>query len=851
MGRVAYDPADETVWSTCVKVGLHAREVDTDWGPTRLTEALDTVVVQPRVSAKWDRAVDVSAGSPGAKLEPRLDARGGAVCVTWCACHPYTKQWHAYASYFSSATAWTKPMPIVGDHGPVLHPDVALDPTTGVAWIAYEDWTDGSIRLTRYDGNAWSEPIAVSSAGKNSRPRVIVTAADGKHAGAVAVAWDSYRDRQYDIYLRLLDSAGNPGPEHRVTQCARWDSCVDLLEDHDNNLWLTWVRASNELGDMSAMRDVHVKLFDGERFLYPAAPDHRYSQREMGVSTWLKGAKSPPARVREEYRARHVDEDHDGRVTWYKVTWSPTLQVDERNRVYVFYREGDLVFPPILGRLMYRVYEGRTWSKPRKLKLGRGPNILCSLRDYSVVVAGRVIEGVWDRAYMNVAKEVLSVRPVRNTPIRSAQGSRFVVEGEAYAEALHAGWSQKPPEVEPPTDEVDGQTLTLLFGDTHNHSALSIGVDPPDYHFHYARDFAGFDFFALPENDYLFCGIPGMEAYNAFLPKAFDSQDFVCFQAHEVVSSSNGHRVMLFEGHDKPLFPLGVFNSQRGDRANTAGHMYSFLHAYATGPDERAFVCPHNMTLLGNDYHDYDETLEPLYDVASVHFPAEKTHDEYRAEGIKRGTNLFLETLLGLSLIPLGGKNARSPRTKWYYSFRQCLDAGLRLGVYGSSDNHVSNGLGWVLSGVWATAKTKRAILDALFARRTIALDGQLRMTDIFDTDPVSTVRVMDQLPVRADIRFSLNGHFLGTQCWVDAPPELRVSVTLMSPHDSVRRVIVVRNGHEVFAFNGFGERSVSASWTDDGWGAGRCYYYLRVELESGALGYSSPVFVNYDREGE
>ncbi len=846
MARIVFDPETKKTWMSYLKVDLDAEEIETEWGPTRVTHTADAVMVKCGSRGSYSDPMEVSGGLPDDKLDPRIDARAGKACVAWCACDHETRQWRVFAACSIDGRAWTEPVKVAGGVDLALHPSVALDPETGLAWIAYEDWSDGSIRLLSFDGAVSSEPVKISEGGRNFRPRVIVTSKNGKHGGSVAVAWDAYRDGQYDIHLRLLSPDRRLGQEHRVTACPRWDSQVDLIEDLDSNLWVTWVRASTETGDMSAMRNVHVRFFDGKSWRYPFAPEHKYNPDELSRAWTMMGAKPPDEKQRQAKRNQKMDEDRDGRITWFTVNWFPKLAVDRRNRVYVFYREGDVLLPPLYGHLKYRVYEGDRWSRPRRIKLGRGANLLRMFRDFSPAVThGDTIEAVWDEAFMNLSREVLKIKAAKRKKLRDPDGARVRVLGESYDETMHPGWPAQKTMRPTRTMELNGKRLTLLFGDTHNHSSVSIGVDPPDYHYHFARDCAKLDFFALPENDYLFCGVPGIEAYISFLPRVFSSDEFICFQAHEFVSSAMGHRVMVFEGDHKKLFPIGVFNSQRGIQKNTTGHLYHFLHKFDEAPGSRVMVSAHNMVNLGNDFKEYDPSLEPLYDVGSIHMAAEKTFEEYKSEGKNRKLTALLESLLKLSRVT-AARGGCTPGNQWYYSWRQCLEAGLILGAYGSSDNHCVNGIGWIYAGVWAAEKTKKAIFDALFDRRTFAVDNQLRLADIFDTDPGSHLRDMNRPALRMGIRFRLDDHFMGSKCRINNPPMARVSVFSQDKQNPVRRIVFMKDGQEVHIEHGQGEGLVEASWQDDTWTQGRHYYYAKVEFESGSTGYSSPVFANY-----
>ena len=847
MASMDYDPEAKRTWVGYLEVDLDAEEIDTQWGPTRVTHAADSIMVKSKGESRYTKPYDVSDGMPDAKLDPRIDARGGKACVTWCACHPETRQWRVFAVYSNNEKNWSRPIVVAGGESPALHPSVAMDPDTGLAWIAYEDWSDGSIKLRKFDGITKSEPIKISESGKNFRPKVIITRKKGKHRGAVAVAWDSYRNFQYDIYLRLIDRNGSPRPELRATQCPLWDSCVDMIEDLDGNIWLTWIRASNELSEMNAMRNVYARFYDGKNWFNPARPDVLYNPKEIENAHRLSGLGSAEdAAVAEEIVAREKREKSDGRITWFTVNWSPKFQVDSQNRIYLFHRMGDPLLPPLYSHLAYQIYEGDRWTKRTYLKLGRGQNILRALWDFSVVVKDNELEGVWDEGYLNIGKVFWTVRSTREKSVKASRSGRFHVEGKPYVETPGPGWPRIKTISPEHSVEIDGKRLTLLFGDTHTHSWTSDGADPADYYYHFARDYAKLDYFALSDHDLLICATPGVEAYISFLPKAFGERDFICFQAYEFSSSAKGHRVVVFEGDDKPTFPLGVFNTQRGDRVNTVGQLNSFVHKFGVTPDSRVLVSSHNMFQLGNDFSEYDESVEPLYDVTSLHIAAEKTVEEYEAEGKAFGKNRVVSTLMNLSMRTTGGKKMRTPARKWFYSWRQCLDAAMPLGAYGNSDTHSANGIGWVVSGLWVEEKNRKAIFDAMFKRHSIALDNRMRLISIWNTHP-SKERVPRDFPVvRMDIRFRLDDHFMGAKCKINSPPTARAYAFANDPKNPVKEITIVRDGKEVYTAKGSGAQSAETEWLDNDWRSGRHYYYARVELESGDLGFSSPVFVNY-----
>ncbi len=810
MGRMKYDPETKRVWVSLLDVKVTTRVEDTEIGPTNVSQARDRIVVKSKTGGtRYGGYYDVSEGQPHAKLDPRLDARAGKVCVAWCAMDHSDRQWRVYANFFGDGESWTGPMEVAGGERPALHPSVAIDPETGKVFIAYEDWADSTIRLTSYDGAGWSETMAISEKDENYRPTLIVTRRGGRHKGAVAVAWDSYRGEQYDIFLRLLGRDGRLGPETRVTESALWDCGADLCEDLDGNLWIVWTRASNALAQTNALREVRVRFFDGEKWLWP------YPAEDGG--------------------------DDNGLISANSVNWHPKIIVDELNRVHVFWRDGMNPAPPIIGKIRFRTYEGDRWSRLRHLKVNHGKDAVHMIWDFSTAVTdGYRVEGVWDSQYVKRLGFANKVSHVRFSSARPRRKERVTVKGQGAPERLGEGWP-KQPRPEKREAIIGGQRYSLVFGDTHTHSWTSDGADPADFYYHFARDYAGLDYYALSDHDFTVSYTPGLEALISFLPERFASEDFICFQAFEFSSQHKGHRVVVFEKPYKPTFSMVV---PPKNKSNTTAGLYRFLHRFGLEPDSRVLVTAHNMFNLGNDFKEHDENFEPLYDVTSLHVIAEKPFDEY-LDGRAAGGNKSAVALLGTIAAVNSMNPSRARRNKWFSCWRQCLDDGLPLGAYGTSDTHAANAIGYVTAGLWVREKTGKAIFDAMFARRSTGLDSRLRSAEMWNTNP-EMVRERNYDALRADIRFFLDDHFMGEKPSVSGPPQARAEVYNQDKNDPARAVVFIKDGMEVHTAFPEGNNPAAVSWRDEEFEGGRHYYYVRVDFKSGNVGFSSPVFVNY-----
>lgn len=799
MGRIAFDPESKKTWISLLHVDVSTRQIETKAGSTRVSRAVDRIMISSQDLTPTSRRIDVSAGMPHAKLAPRISARAGRVGITWCGMDLNTKDWKVYASIFNDTPG--TPVVVSSAGRDALHPDIALDPHSGQAFIVFEDWADGSIRLSRFDGRNWSEPCQISTGGRNYRPRLIITRADGKNRGSVAVSWDAYRNGQYDVFLRIISPDGTAGPEHRVTQSAEWDKDSSLAEDLDGNIWVAWVRAATELSNYDRLRTIHARFFDGEKWRWPMPP--------QGMTG-------------------------NGRITGRTTTMRPSLLVDASNRVHLFYRDLE---GPMWGSLYAVTYEGDRWTARREVRDKAIQDKLSVIWDYSIAIddQDRAL-AVWDSLRVKRLGFDSVIHPPFPLPLPPKPARPFTTQG---VEGTDVGGKAWPARTRPkaPSTKIGDKTCTLVFGDTHTHSWTSDGIDPDDWYFHYARDIVGLDYFALSDHDFTISNTPGLEAYISFLPKKFSRPDFVCFQAYEFSSQKTGHRVVVFEGNDRPTFS---FTWPPRQESTTHEELYHFLHQFPLTPDSRVLVTAHNMVHMGNDFTGYDPGLEPLYDVSSLWALADKPAAERRGQSVAGEGGIWKAAGKVLDM-------GRSPEQKanWKMCWREGLDNGFMLGAYASSDTHAANAIGFVVSGLWVEKKDRRHIFDAIFARRSVAVDSGIRLEHCGVSSQSQFLKRNDDM-LRPDLRFSLDGHVMGSAVSLNAHPVAEALVSSINPENSVHAVVIVKDGKDVARFPGENRSRVEVKWMDESEEAGRHYYYVRAEFARGKTAFSSPVFVSY-----
>src|SRR4030095_9963145 len=83
---------------------------------------------------------------------------------------------------------------------------VAPTDSKGRVWGAWQGFRNGrsQIRAAYQQGDKFSDEILVASSISNEWNPAIAAAPNGD----VTIAWDSYRNGNYDVYLRRFDSGG-------------------------------------------------------------------------------------------------------------------------------------------------------------------------------------------------------------------------------------------------------------------------------------------------------------------------------------------------------------------------------------------------------------------------------------------------------------------------------------------------------------------------------------------------------------------------------------------------------------------------------------------------------------------
>jgi hypothetical protein len=254
----------------------------------------------------------------------------------------------------------------------------------------------------------------------------------------------------------------------------------------------------------------------------------------------------------------------------------------------------------------------------------------------------------------------------------------------------------------------------------------------------------------------------------------------------------NGHRNIVFARRGVRTLPIP--SEERAGRVGAA-KLFEYLR------QNNGISMPHSSaTAQGTDWGDNDPEVEPLMEV----YQGYRTSYEY--EGAPRAAS---------TLNKHAQKSGWRPEGFWW----NALAKGYRLGVQASSD-HWSTHISY--AGLLADSFTREGLLDAIRQRHAYAATDNI-ILDFRARSGGSTYLMGDEFSARSG-------------------PQLLVRTIGTG---AIKQIDVIKN-HKFVYTSRPGTKEASFEYTDNDFGAGTSYYYVRVVQEDGQLAWSSPVWVNH-----
>lgn len=416
-------------------------------------------------------------------MDPRVAVDGnGNLWTVWTACDG--RRWSLWAHDGSKARQITDhPM---NDFWPRLAKD-----REGRLWLAWQRVADDKhfeVMLGRLTSQGIESPVNVSEHEADDWEPALCTTPDGR----VVVAWDTYRNGSYDIYLRqyTVSAAGElepTGPAAPVAATARREAHATLATDSQSRVWIAWDESVVNWGKHPEGAKLH-------------------SDRTSAVACLANGSlKQLPMPL---MKGLHVP--------FRKFIEYPQVAIDGKDRLWVVFRFQNRVHPfyTAQGRraqsygmwhLFATQFDGKKWSPPALLARSNGrqdmrPNIATDA-DGQLLIAFAADGRTRRFPYMPVDYDVFLTRldgfDGEASPYRLQDAPELgviePVDPDPELDPLPRKWS------------IGAKDYRLVLGDTHRHTDISRCGNGQDGSlqdaYRYALNTVGLDWLAISDHD--------------------------------------------------------------------------------------------------------------------------------------------------------------------------------------------------------------------------------------------------------------------------------------------------------------------------------------------------------------
>lgn len=340
-----------------------------------------------------------------------------------------------------------------------------------------------------------------------------------------------------------------------------------------------------------------------------------------------------------------------------------------------------------------------------------------------------------------------------------------------------------------PSLAVDG--LHYLVGDLHCHDFLSEAEGYSDAVYRWAMEDRNLDFVSVVPQTHGWLDNETWTLVRYMNERFLDEGRFVTFLGFEWQHTGYGDKVIHYLGGDQPYLPPD------DARYDSAPKLYEALRATDALVISHHPAYPEGAWCPMTDFDVVETDVERLVELWSMHGSA---------EGYDPADRPYAGTMDERGLV-LGA-----------------LRRGVRLGFVGGSDTHSGRPGGSVreprphwggLAAVWAEALTRRALFDALRARRTVALTG-----------------------ARILLAFHVNDAWMGSELPSNERAQIRIDV--IAP-ETIASVELLKNGVLLRRFSPALDE-FHLQYEDRTGGA--AFYHCRVTQVDGHLAVCSPVWI-------
>ncbi len=770
----------------------------------------------------WSNVVMVP-GTSGDVWLPQVAVDGeNRPWVVWSARR--NDNWDLFARRFDpEAESWGKLLRLTDHHLPDINPHLASrNGRLALVWQGFRGRESDIFLRTYSDGN-WSEQVQVSGRpGNDWNPAVAIDS-----LGAAWIAYDSYRNGNYDVFLVAMQDGEPVTEEMAVAKTPFFEARASVAVDWEDRVWVTWERGGANWGKdngynykyslpdsrtdlpcgtcfgpgvmLGAEREVQMRVFSGGRLQAPAQPLQSAFDSEAG---------------RYVYRPQ-VFLDGNGNPWVAAKCLLGTGSTRRRGWEYRLTR-----------------YDGESWATAEAIPNSKGR--LSTWMNSAVTPDG----SLWLAWPTDNRRENALTRPIRFeiyvAKADSAAGPSRVAlasprEPSVEVTPGHADEAGDLAAIRSYRAPIHGRDARIVRGDLHRHTELSwdaggtIDGSLPEF-YRYMIDAASMDFGASTDHqggahDYWWWYSQKMTDMH-HLPGNYVS----LFGFERSVNYPMGHHNVFYANRSGEVVPFFMKRRVPGyllDDQPVRGDQPGVIPPQER--DENGNVVDPRVT--ANDTLLLFEEVRRMGGVAIAHTSATNMGTAWRFHDPKAAPVVEIfqgdRTSYERDGAPLSARSPAPRDAPGGYRpagfVNNALAKGYTLGTIASSDHYSTH---YSYAMVYTSSFTREGILDAIRRRHTYGATDNIIL----------------------DVR--MGDHFMGDRFRAAKPLPIRVSIRGTAEIDKVH---VIRDGRIVHThLPGAQETDFQFTDAESGEDGSSHYYYVRVEQGDGQIAWGSPMWVDY-----
>jgi hypothetical protein len=635
-------------------------------------------------------------------------------------------------------------------------------------------WSDGPVLPAPKAGeNRWAPALAAGPAGQ------------------IAVAYDAYKDGDYDVHVTVID--GKQVTDYSVADSPKFEARPSVVYDPQGRLWIAYEEGPEKWGK-------NFGALDEDK------GNPLYNVRSVRVACLVDGKVFKPAAELPTSAQRNKGQPN---LQTPRYAY-PKLGLDGKGRLWLTYRQK--LFTPFGKQpgtdwiTLARRLDGDKWTEPLEVDRSDGlldsrPVLLPRAGGSLLVITntdGRyATPGALDNqiyaSVVDLPGEVVVPKLVAQEPAAKKENAD---EAEERATVKRLREYRL---------EAAGKKYLLQRGEFHRHTEISFdgGSDGSlEDMFRYAIDVAKLDWIGNSDHD----NGNGKE-YTWWLTQKFTDAYHVgkaftpIFCYERSVAYPMGHRNLLFVRRGIRTLPrLHEADKEKSVVPNGNIHADDTKMLYRYLKELDGICASHtSATSMGTDWRDNDPVVEPIVEI----YQGDRMSYE-KEEAPRAGYD------------PKSG-NKPANIAGWFPQgfINLALDKGHRFGFQSSSD-HISTHISYCVALVEAPGR--EGVVAALKKRHCYAATEDI-LVEVKSGD-----------------------HIMGDEFKTTAAPKLEIKVAGTKP---LAKVEVVKDSDVLETFKP-GKRDYNGTWTDPKPGKGVHYYYIRVQQEDGELAWGSPMYIDY-----